>query len=57
MYVTELELQIPPSVSTIKHSGRTESFVGLHTDKCPTKLSDQCPTKSSQVGVRVSTPR
>ena len=41
MYVTELELQIPPSVSTIKHSGRTESFVGLHTDKCPTKLSDQ----------------
>jgi hypothetical protein len=52
-----LHIQIPPSVSTIKHSGRTESFVGLHTDKCPTKLSDNCPTKSSQVGVRVSTLR
>jgi hypothetical protein len=58
-------VQIPPSVSTIKHSGRTESFVGLYTDKCPTKLSDKCPTKlsdkcptkSSQVGVRVSTLR
>ena len=24
-------LQIPPSVSTIKHSGRTQSFVGLHS--------------------------
>ena len=26
-----LDLQIPPSVSTIKHSGRTQSFVGLHS--------------------------
>ena len=24
-------VQIPPSVSTIKHSGRTQSFVGLHS--------------------------
>jgi hypothetical protein len=24
-------LQIPPSVSMIKHSGRTQSFVGLHS--------------------------
>jgi hypothetical protein len=31
-------IQILPSVSTIKHSGRTESFVGLHTDKCPTNV-------------------
>ena len=50
-------IQIPPSVSTIKHSGRTESFVGLHTDKCPTNVRPNCPTKSSQVGVRVSTLR
>ena len=52
-----IHVQIPPSVSTIKHSGRPESFVGLHNDKCPTKLSNKCPTKSSQVGVRVSTLR
>ena len=24
-------IQITPSVSTIKHSGRTQSFVGLHS--------------------------
>jgi hypothetical protein len=25
------DIQIPPSVSTIKHSGRKQSFVGLHS--------------------------
>jgi hypothetical protein len=45
-------LQNPPSVSTIKHSGRTESFVGLHTDKCPTYVRPNCPTN-----VRPNPPR
>ena len=42
LFLSLIRIQIPPSVSTIKHSGRTESFVGLHTDKCLTKLSDKC---------------
>jgi hypothetical protein len=50
-------IQIPPSVSTIKLSGRTQSFVGLHSSNCPTNVRPNCPTKSSQVGVRVSTLR
>jgi hypothetical protein len=44
LLVEETRVQIPPSVSTIKHSGRKESFVRLHTDKCPTivrQMSDQ----------------
>jgi OTU domain-containing protein 5 len=40
---TSVSIQIPPSVSTIKHSGRTESFVGLHTDKCPTNVRPNPP--------------
>jgi hypothetical protein len=41
--LVEFHIQIPPSVSTIKHSGRTESFVGLHTDKCPTNVRPNPP--------------
>jgi hypothetical protein len=44
-YTPHVVIQIPPSVSTIKLSGRTQSFVGLHSSNvrpnCPTKLSDK----------------
>jgi hypothetical protein len=36
-----VNLQIPPSVSTIKHSDRTQSFVLKLSNKCPTKLSNK----------------
>ena len=49
-YTPHVVIQIPPSVSTIKLSGRTQSFVGLHSSN----VRPNCPTKSSQVGVRVS---
>ena len=41
LLVEETRVQIPPSVSTIKHSGRKESFVRLHIDKCPDQIVRQ----------------
>ena len=56
-YTPHVVIQIPPGVSTIKLSGRTQSFVGLHSSNvrpnCPTKLSDKI---SDQI-VRQNPPR
>jgi hypothetical protein len=46
-------LQIPPSVSTIILSGRTQSFVGLEESVTLKIVRQNGPTKSYQVGVRV----